>query len=130
MLQGYMNGLVFCGDRTVELRQFPVPQPGPSEVLVQMKTAAICGSDLHTYRRPKSEFKTLWIPGHEPAGVIVELGPECHRVHVGDRVAIYHYLACGHCRYCLNGMYQWCPERRGLGQPNSVGPDADYMVVP
>ncbi|MCE5259775.1 MAG: alcohol dehydrogenase catalytic domain-containing protein [Chloroflexi bacterium] len=130
-MQGMMNGLVFRGDRTVEILQFPIPAPGPGQVLIQMKTAAICGSDLHTYRRPKAEFtdRAPWITGHEPAGIVAEVGPECHRIHVGDRVTIYHYLACGHCRYCLNGMYQWCLERRGLGQPNAAGPDADYMVV-
>ncbi|MHB9034518.1 MAG: alcohol dehydrogenase catalytic domain-containing protein [Anaerolineae bacterium] len=131
MAQGMMNGLVFHGDRTVEILQFPIPVPGPGQVLIQMKTAAICGSDLHVYRRPKDEFagKTPWVPGHEPSGVVAQLGPECHRVHVGDRVTIYHWIACGHCRYCLNGMYQWCEQRRGLGQPNAVGPDADYMVI-
>jgi threonine dehydrogenase-like Zn-dependent dehydrogenase len=131
MAGGIMNGVVFRGDRVAEILQFPMPVPGAGQVLIQLKTAAICGSDLHTYRRPKGEFegKLPWVPGHEPAGVVAELGPECHRVHVGDRVTIYHWLACGHCRQCLAGMYQWCAERRGLGQPNAVGPDADYMVV-
>lgn len=128
---GTMKGVVFTGDRTLEVREFPIPHPGPGEVLIQMKSAAICGSDLHTYRRDKAFFsgKAGWIPGHEPAGVIAEVDLGCRRAQVGDRVTIYHYMGCGHCRSCLSGYLQWCPDRRPLGQPATVGPDADYMVV-
>jgi propanol-preferring alcohol dehydrogenase len=127
-----MRGVVFRGDRVAEVIHFPKPQPGRGEVLIQLKRAAICGSDLHNYRRPKSFFagKAPWIPGHEPAGRVAALGEGCHRVQVGDRVTIYHWIGCGHCRQCLAGYMQWCADRRGLGQPNAVGPDADYMVVP
>jgi len=57
------------------------------------------------------------------------VGDCCNRVKVGDRVTIYHYMGCGHCSECLSGYIQWCPERRGLGQPDTVGPNADYIVV-
>lgn len=127
-----MRGVVFRGDRVAEVIPFPMPQPGPGEVLIELKRAAICGSDLHNFRRPGSFFegKTPWIPGHEPAGEVAALGEGCNRVHAGDRATIYHWIGCGHCRQCLAGYYQWCADRRGLGQPNAVGPDADYMVVP
>jgi propanol-preferring alcohol dehydrogenase len=62
--------------------------------------------------------------------MVAALGEGCHRVQVGDRVTIYHWIGCGHCRQCLAGYFQWCADRRGLGQRNAVGPDADYMVVP
>ena len=131
MTDGMMKGVVFMGDRELEVRDFPIPRPGRGEVLVQLKSAAICGSDLHIYRLPKSHFegKEPWIPGHEPAGIVSEVGECCNRVKVGDRVTIYHYMGCGHCPECLSGYIQWCPERRGLGQPDTVGPDADYIVV-
>lgn len=127
-----MRGLVFLGDRRAEVREFPRPTPGAGEVLVRLRCAAVCGSDLHVYRQPVSYFagKEPWIPGHEPAGDVAALGPGCERVQVGDRVSVYHWLGCGHCRRCRQGYYQFCAERRGLGQPNAVGPDADYMVVP
>ena len=126
-----IKGVVFVGDRVAEVLEFPMPQAGRGEVLIQLKRAAICGSDLHVYRRPKAFFegKEPWVPGHEPSGVVAEVGECCDRVHVGDRVSIYHWLGCGHCRQCLAGYIQWCENRRGLGQPNAVGPDADYMVV-
>jgi len=130
-MQPTMKGIAFCGDRTVTVRDWPMPVPGPGQVLVQLKRAAICGSDLHTYRQPSTFFadKPPWIPGHEGAGIVAELGSCCRHVKVGDRVTLYHYLGCGRCRYCLSGYLQFCPERRGLGQPNAPGPDADYIVV-
>ena len=126
-----MRGVVFTGDRTLEVREFPIPEPGRGQALIQMRSAAICGSDLHVYRRPKADFAGPegWIPGHEPAGVVAALGEGTGRVKVGDPVSIYHYLACGHCRWCLSGYMQWCEQRRGLGQPAAQGPDADYMLV-
>jgi threonine dehydrogenase-like Zn-dependent dehydrogenase len=131
MGNGMMKGIVFRGDRTVEVREFPIPSPGPGEVLVRMTRAAVCGSDLHTYRRSKTFFegKPAWIPGHEPTGVVAEVGPFCNRVRAGDRVTIYHYMGCGHCPNCRSGYLQHCPDRRPLGQPGTVGPDADYIVV-
>lgn len=131
MGKGTMQGVVFTGDRTLEVREFPIPSPGPGEVLVRMTRAAICGSDLHVYRRPRSfyEGKEPWIPGHEPTGVVAEVGPFCDRVQAGDRVTVYHYMGCGHCAQCRSGYLQHCPERRPLGQPGTVGPDADYILV-
>jgi len=131
MGNGTMKGVVFLGDRTLEVRDFPIPKPGAGEVLIQLKRAAVCGSDLHTYRRPKSYFqdRPAWIPGHEPAGVVAQVGAYCNRVKVGQRVTIYHYMACGHCRNCTAGYLQFCSKKGGLGQPHTVGPDADYMVV-
>jgi threonine dehydrogenase-like Zn-dependent dehydrogenase len=126
-----MRGVVFRGDCRAEVREFPIPAPGPGQVLVRLRRAAVCGSDLHVYRQPASYFegKAPWIPGHEPAGDVVALGPGCERVSEGARVTIYHWLGCGHCRECRRGYYQFCDQRRGLGQPNAVGPDADYIVV-
>mgnify|MGYP000476039431 CR=1 FL=1 len=51
-----MRGLVFLGDRRAEVRELPKPGPGPGEVLVRLRCAAVCGSDLHVYRQPVSYF--------------------------------------------------------------------------
>jgi propanol-preferring alcohol dehydrogenase len=130
--QETMRGVVFRGERVAEVIEFPMPTPGRGEVLIRLKRAAICGSDLHSYRREKAFFEGAapYIPGHEPAGEVAALGEGCGRVQAGDRVTIYHWIGCGHCRQCRAGYYQWCADRRGLGQRNAVGPDADYMVVP
>ncbi len=131
MRQKMMKAAIYLGDCRMDVKDVPVPEPGHGEVLIEMKRAAICGSDLHRYQRPKSFFedKGLWIAGHEPSGLVVEVGEGCERIQVGDRVTIYHYLACGHCEHCRAGYLQYCADRRPLGHPNSPGPDADYMAV-
>ena len=77
-----MRGVVFTGDRGLELMQFPDPTPDAHEVVIEMKASGMCGSDLHQYRRPKgqtqagrhSEKDGPVIAGHEPCGVVVALG--------------------------------------------------------
>jgi propanol-preferring alcohol dehydrogenase len=68
------------------------------------------------------------IPGHEPSGVVAAIGDEVHNVREGDRVSVFHYRGCGHCRRCLGGQLQWCSERRGYGGPIH-GSDADYLIT-
>jgi threonine dehydrogenase-like Zn-dependent dehydrogenase len=125
-----MRGILFPGDRQVIVRDFPDPTPGPRQVVVKMRVAAVCGSDLHSYRASPAlrGAGAQIIPGHEPSGEVVEIGPEVRNVKVGDRVAIYHYLGCGHCKYCLSGYMQWCMERQGYGGPIH-GSDADLLLT-
>jgi len=126
-----IKGAVMYGERTADTIEYPVPVPGPGEVLIQMKTSAICGSDLHRYRMDKSfrEFAAPFVPGHEPSGIVVELGAGCNRAKVGDRVSVFHLIGCGHCRHCRVGMPQWCSERVAIGHPEAFGGDADYMTI-
>ncbi|MBX6772273.1 MAG: zinc-binding dehydrogenase [Chloroflexi bacterium] len=125
-----MRGILFPGDRRVVVREFPDPVPGPRQVVVRMRVAAVCGSDLHGYRARAAErgAQAEIIPGHEPCGDVVAVGSEVHSVKVGDRVTVYHYLGCGHCRYCLAGFIQWCPERKGYGGAIH-GSDADLLLT-
>ena len=86
MRQHTMKGVAYRADRTVEVIDYPMPTPGPGQVLIEMKAAAICGSDLHRYRRASAlvEGQEPWVPGHEPAGVVEQVGqgvaPEAHRL--------------------------------------------------
>ena len=65
-----MKGAVFVGDRRMEVRDFPKPEPGPGEVVLKMKASGLCGSDLMRYRLPASELTraALALPGTSPAG--------------------------------------------------------------
>ena len=124
-----MKGVVFLGDRTAEVRTFPDPVAGPGEVVVQLKAAGLCGSDLHGYRQSKEvRAGNTTIPGHEASGVIAALGPGVTGVEIGDRVSVYHFRTCGHCRECRAGNMMWCEERRGYGGPID-GPDADLLLA-
>ena len=79
-----MRGVVFTGERQLELMDFPDPTPGEGEVVLEMKASGMCGSDLHQYRRPKSQRRRPagcraepepTIAGHEPCGIVAAVGP-------------------------------------------------------
>ena len=102
---GCMKGLVLLGDQNLELRDFPIPTPGYGKVVVKIKTAAICGSDVHFYNSRPEIFENLGgISGHEPAGYVYSVGEGVTNVKVGDRVCLYHFEGCGECEYI-------CPAR-------------------
>lgn len=99
------HGAVLLGDRHVELREHPDPQPGISQVVVRMKASGLCGSELHAlYQAPRErrEGTRTWgvIGGHEPAGVVEAVGPSVTGVQPGDRVAVRHNQGCSHCKFC------------------------------
>ena len=81
-----MRAAVFLGNRQLELQDFPDPQPGPRDVVVRMKTSGMCGSDLNFYRATGDSAGSLGlggdgsqvIAGHEPCGVVAEVGREVH----------------------------------------------------
>lgn len=124
-----MKGVVFPGDRRVEVREFPKPEPGPGEVVVRMKVAGLCGSDLHRYRQTSAQRVGVdIIQGHEPSGTVDSVGEGVDTVQVGDRVTVYHYRGCGHCKHCLAGNIMWCPEQRGYGGPIH-GSSADFILT-
>lgn len=126
-----MIGITFLGDRQVELREFVDPTPGPRDVILEIKASGMCGTDLHAYRR---EFTGTehFIAGHEPCGVVVELGKHVTEsdAKIGDRVMVHHYDGCGNCRHCQSGWSQLCDEgpiTYGSGQGH--GAHAHYMCV-
>jgi threonine dehydrogenase-like Zn-dependent dehydrogenase len=106
-----VKGIVFLGDRQLELRDFPEPKPGVGEVLIEMRASGLCGSDFRAYRAPRSErgdLEKLKAGGHEPCGRVIEVGPGVQNIQVGDRVIVHHYLGCGRCRWCRIGYSQMC----------------------
>jgi len=106
---------VFQGHgRPFELRDFPVPKPGVSEVLVDITCTTICGSDIHTWHGRRNE-PTPCVLGHEITGRIVAFGPRAPRRDLrglllaeGDRVTWTLAASCGHCFYCGEGLPQKC----------------------
>jgi propanol-preferring alcohol dehydrogenase len=120
-----MTGLVFLGNRKLELREFSDPKPGPGQVVVRMKAAGICGSDLFFFRPAESPPV---IQGHEPAGVVHETGSGVSNLQKGDRVSVYHWTGCGTCLLCTMGLYQQCADRKALAWQIN-GCDADYLLI-
>ncbi len=124
-----MRGVVFLGDRRASVREFPSPQPGWGEVVVQLKAGGLCGSDLHRYRQDAAQRTgNMTISGHEPCGVVERLGIGVTNVRVGERVSVYHYRGCGHCKHCQGGNIMWCAKSRGYGVPMH-GSNADFILT-
>ena len=119
------------GPGNVELREVPTPSPGQGEVLVAVKAAGICGSDLHIYH---GDIQLLLRPpvviGHELAGVIAELGAGVEGLRIGQRVTCETAVrTCGHCWACRTGWYNACGQKELLGYVFDGG-FAPYCAVP
>lgn len=129
-----MKGLIFEGERRVALADIPDPQPEHGQVIVRIAASGMCGSDLHYYRAegPLQARGVACVAGHEPAGVIEEVGPGVHTsdVRVGDRVMVHHYSGCNTCAACRTGWTQMCTTRPALVYGKSAhGAHAPYMSV-
>lgn len=129
-----MKAVLFPGDRQVAVVDRPRPEPGPGEVVIALRASAICRSDMSLYYgKPivggEATGSGQIVPGHEPAGEVVAVGPGVTSVTVGDRVAAYLAIGCGHCEWCQRGYYFLCPDWKCLGFDVNGG-DADYMLLP
>jgi L-iditol 2-dehydrogenase len=117
------------GVANVGVEELPAPVAGPEEVVAEVDSAGICGTDLHIYL---DEFETAppVTIGHEFSGRIVEVGKSVQDWNPGDRVTAGTYFStCGHCRYCCGGRPNLCPERQSIGSKRD-GAFARYIVVP
>jgi 2-desacetyl-2-hydroxyethyl bacteriochlorophyllide A dehydrogenase len=130
-----MYGVLFTGDRKLELSEFADPEPGRGEVVLQMRASGMCGSDLHVYRSTnRPEYPGVgMIQGHEPCGDIVAVGSGVppHVAAVGDRVMVHHYWGCGTCEDCRSGWPQLCTTiAPRIPTRNEHGAHAQYMKLP
>jgi propanol-preferring alcohol dehydrogenase len=107
----------------------PVPEPGPDDVLVRVRAAGICHSDVH-YRNGVSPTGPLPItPGHEVAGTVERAGARVTGFAPGDRVALHYMVTCGLCEYCARGFEQFCVNGRMIGK-HVDGGYAQYIRIP
>jgi threonine dehydrogenase-like Zn-dependent dehydrogenase len=129
-----MKAIVFLGEKQLEIRDYPDPSPGPDEVIVEIKASGMCGTDLHHYHGPKRREDQIVIEGHEPCGVVAEVGSAVRPLEatVGDRVMVHHYDGCRVCHYCRTGWTQMCPSERKVifGGLDAHGSHARFMKVP
>jgi threonine dehydrogenase-like Zn-dependent dehydrogenase len=104
-----MKALTWQGTRTVTVEEVPDPViEHPTDAIVRVTSSAICGSDLHLYELLGPFLDRGDILGHEPMGVVVEVGSEVSKLKVGDRVVVPFNIACGHCFYCVRGLQSQC----------------------
>jgi threonine dehydrogenase-like Zn-dependent dehydrogenase len=134
-----VRAAVQTGPRQIEIREFPRPKTGPDDGLLRVEANGICGSDVETYRGHLGGPRPPFIPGHEPLGIVAEVGELAAQrwgVQPGDRVALEVIVPCRSCQDCLTGRYQFCRNRRyGHGvtgidtEPALWGGLAEYMYL-
>ena len=110
------QGLVLCGNQKAEIKEFPLKEPQKGEILLRIKAAGLCGSDLHYYRNTPEELGNRLgvVIGHEPSGLVVKVGLGVSNFYPGDRVAVNHTLGCNHCEFCLAGETVLCSKNKGI----------------
>ena len=115
--------------KPLQEQEIPIPVVGEHDVLVQVKAAGICHSDVH-YRAGKSPVGDLpQTLGHEVAGIIEKVGNGVAKDRIGERVSLHYLLTCGDCDYCRQGKEQFCVKGAMIGKHRDGG-YAEYIAVP
>ena len=126
-----MRAVVYHGVNDMRVEAVPVPRIGPGELLVEIATCGICGTDLKKIHFGSHSAPRIF--GHEMAGTIVAVGPGVSRFKIGERVMTFHHVPCGECYYCRKGTPAQCPlyKKTGVtaGFEPSGGGFAEYIRV-
>src|SRR3954453_22791152 len=139
-----MKALTWHGKRDVRVEEVPDPRiQEPTDAVVRITSSAICGSDLHLYEVLGPYLTPGDVLGHEPMGVVEEVGSEVTHLRPGDRVVVPFNISCGHCWMCTRGFYAQCEttQNRKTGKGASLfgytslygavpGGQAEYLRVP
>jgi L-iditol 2-dehydrogenase len=127
-----MRASVLLGPGKVVIQERPVPSPGPGEVLIQIGSVGICGSDVHYYQHGRiAEYvvREPLILGHEAGGRIVAVGTGVDQSRIGERVALEPGVPCRVCRECKAGRYNLCRDVRFFATPPIDGTFAEYVAL-
>src|SRR6188768_3432189 len=131
-----MKANVFRGPNDIQLEEVPRPSAGAGEAVIRITLTTICGTDLHILRG-EYPVKPGLVIGHEPVGVIEELGEGLSGYKIGDRVLVGAITPCGQCRACLSAQWAQCGHGQGVEAiggwrfGNTInGAQAQYLLVP
>ena len=104
-----MRVAMYYNNKDIRIKDIPVPEIGPGELLMKTVASGVCGSDtMEWYRRPKAPL----VLGHEVAGKIIKVGKEIKKFKTGDRIVATHHVACNTCYYCFRGNHSACQTLR------------------
>lgn len=139
-----MRAVTFQGKEKIAVTTVPDPKiQDPSDVIIKVTSTAICGSDLHLYHHGNLVLNDDYVIGHEPMGVVEEVGPEVKNLKVSDRIVVPFNVSCGNCYFCNHDMESQCDQSNknpetdygglfGFGKLNGdyPGGQAEFMRIP
>jgi L-iditol 2-dehydrogenase len=128
-----MQVSVLRGIGHVDVEERPTPQPAGDEVVVEVGSVGVCGSDVHYYEHGRIGPYVVDSPlvlGHEAGGVVTAVGAEVSTLEVGQRVSIEPGVPCRHCSQCLAGRYNLCPDVRFFATPPYDGAFSQFVAMP
>ncbi|ANS74478.1 glutathione-dependent formaldehyde dehydrogenase [Paenibacillus yonginensis] len=137
-----MKAVTYQGIKNVMVKEVPAPKiQKPDDMIIKLTSTAICGSDLHLIHGMIPNLQEDYIIGHEPMGIVEEVGPEVTRLKKGDRVIIPFTIACGECFYCKHQLESQCDNANENGDMGAYfgysgnaggypGGQAEYLRVP
>ncbi|GFQ66612.1 sorbitol dehydrogenase [Trichonephila clavata] len=120
---------VLRGKDELSLENRRIPEPLPNEVLIEIHTVGICGSDIHLWKQGgigNFQVQNPIVLGHESSGIVVKAGNKVKHLKPGDRVCIEPGVTCGKCEFCLGGRYNLCPVTKYDNQPAGDGSLCQY----
>lgn len=120
-----MRAVVYLGPEQIDLRSLPIPEPKEGELLVRVRAALTCGTDVKTYRRGHPKFPPPFVFGHEFGGDVVAVGKGVDAFREGMRVTANVFAECGECFYCQRGQGNLC-----VNLVYNFGAFAEYMIIP
>jgi L-iditol 2-dehydrogenase len=123
---------IMYGTHDIRLEERPVPEPGPKEILVEIRAVGVCGSDVHYYEEGRIGSFVVEEPlilGHESMGTVVALGEGVTKHEVGERVTLEPGVPDMTCRECRTGRYNLCPNVRFFATPPIDGAFANYVAI-
>lgn len=132
-LEESMQAAVLSKPYHINIERRKIPKPKEDEILINVISVGVCGSDVHYYeygRIGNRMIKKPLVQGHECAGIIKAIGNKVTTLKVGDRVVIEPGIPCRKCSYCKNGNYHLCPEVRFLSSPPVDGALSEYITHP
>src|SRR6202012_5509302 len=131
LLPANMQAAVYRGVNDVRVETVPVPAIGSGEVMIRVHSCGICGTDLKKIHT--GSHSAPRILGHETVGTIAAVGAGVQSFAVGDRVAVFHHIPCGHCYYCRKKTFSQCPVYKQVGSTAGFEPSgggfAGYVRV-
>jgi len=137
-----MKAVTYQGVKNIEVKDVPDPKiVKPDDMIIKVTTSAICGSDLHLLHGMIPNLPENFVVGHEPMGIVVEVGPEVRNLKKGDRVVIPFNVSCGECFYCKHQLESQCDRSNEYGEIGGffgyshttggfAGGQAEYLRVP